>query len=242
MDKLTLPVCYLFPQKVTKVLSVVIAILLFFNLLEKKVIRLLNGLTHLHLTPHYFALEQEGTFISLYSGLTLGFCALLLTLIANINKTIDSRFKSYWQALSYIFWYLALDELCGIHEILIPILKNFVHAKGFIYFPWVIVGAIAVIVFLIVFRDFIWNLPPQIRTLFSLAGAIYVGGALGMEIIDGYIGDVIGFDTKAFWIASTIEELLEMFGVVVFIQGLLSYIQGHFVDFNVSVSFRQPQN
>jgi hypothetical protein len=61
--------------------------------------------------------------------------------------------------------------------------------------------------------------------LFLLAGAIYVSGALGMESIGAYIGDVISFNTKAYWLVSIFEELLEMFGVVVFIYSLLSYIK-----------------
>jgi hypothetical protein len=239
IDKLILPIGYLIPKDVTKVLSITIIVLLFFNLLEKKVIDGLNILTNLQLSPHHFALEQEGTFISLYSGLTLGFCSLLLALIAYIKKTRGSRFAKSWQALSYIFLYLAFDELCGIHEILIPILKTFVDAKGFIFYPWVIVGSISVIVFLIAFRDFIFNLPPKIRTLFLIAGAIFVGGALGMEIIGGYLGDVMGFSSKAFWLVSTLEEVLEMFGIVIFIHALLSYIKHYLAEFNYSISFEK---
>jgi hypothetical protein len=215
-------------------------VLLFGNLAEKKIIKGLNSLTNLQLSPHHFTLEKEGTLISLYSGLTLIFCSVLLALIAHIKKNNNLRFAKSWQALSYIFLYLSLDELCGIHEILIPILKNFVNARGFIFYPWVIVGSIAVIIFLIAFRDFIYNLPPKIRTLFLIAGAIFVGGALGMEIIGGYLGDVMGFSSRAFWLVSTLEEVLEMFGIVIFIHGLLSHIQHYLTEFNYSISFQKP--
>ena len=191
---------------------------------------------------------MEGNLTTLYSTLALGFCSLLLAIIASIEKSMNSRYNKFWRAMSFIFLYLAIDESCSIHEVLNKILTPAFNTRGLLFFPWVIPAAILLVVFLIVFRGFIAHLPPRIRNLFLVAGAIYVGGAIGMELIGAYIADFQGcfaasycMDNKAYWLASSIEELLEMFGIVVFIYGLLSYMKSKITKLNLSVSFRQPK-
>ena len=165
----------------------------------------------------------------------------MLTIVATIKKTINSRYAKSWFALSLVFLYLAVDENCNIHELLIPLIRNAFHTKGFLYFPWIIFGFIFIIVFLISFRELIYSLPSKIRNLFLIAGGIYITGVLGLESVGGYFGDAIGFDTKAYWITSTIEELLEMFGIVIFIYSLLIYIKSYMMELNFFVSFEKSQ-
>jgi hypothetical protein len=224
-SKISIPIVYLHPDKVTKYLLGTIAALFFLSFLEKIIVNWLNATADNQIIPRFFVFDMEYNFPSLYSALGLLFCSYLLAMIATIKKPTQYRYTKSWTILSFIFMYLAIDELCSIHELLIPILRNVFDAQGIFFFPWVIPAFILLIVFLIVFRDFIVNLPKKTKILFLLAGGVYVGGAMGMELIDGYFADVLGFDTKAYWIASTIEELLEMLGIVIFIYGLLSYIQ-----------------
>ncbi|MGD1918376.1 MAG: hypothetical protein ACFCAD_05500 [Pleurocapsa sp.] len=115
-------------------------------------------------------------------------------------------------------------------------MRGIVNAEGFLYFPWVIPAFFMLIVFLLVFRKFIRALPTKTKTLFILSGFVYVAGALGMELIGGYLADVSGYNT-AYGIASTIEELLEMLGIVLFINSLLSYIQSQLSEIRLSLSF-----
>ncbi|MDJ0897650.1 MAG: hypothetical protein QNJ55_02480 [Xenococcus sp. MO_188.B8] len=208
---------------------------------EKLTINWLNTVSEIQFSPRFFVFDLEGNITTLYSTIGLGFCSLLLAIIASTEKYMNSRYNKFWRALSFIFLYLAIDEACSIHEELIPILRTAFNTRGLLFFPWVIPAAILLVVFLIVFRGFIANLPPRIRNLFLVAGAVYVGGAIGMELIGGYIADFRGFDNKAYWLASLIEELLEMFGIVVFIYGLLSYMKSKFTKLNFSVSFRQSK-
>lgn len=94
-------------------------------------------------------------------------------------------------------------------------------------------------IFLLVFRKFIFSLPFRTKALFILAGAIYVGGAIGMESIGGYIADTPGLHPAAYAVAATIEELLEMLGVIIFIYALLSYIKSQLCDLSITYSFQE---
>jgi hypothetical protein len=67
-------------------------------------------------------------------------------------------------------------------------------------------------------------LPKQPRFYFITAAALYIGGALGMEIIGGVYADFDGQQNLAYALFTNLEEVLEMLGVITFIYGLLHYI------------------
>lgn len=56
-----------------------------------------------------------------------------------------------------------------------------------------------------------------------LAGFLYVGGALGMEAVASYLNYEIGERGLYFAVLTTIEESMEMFGLLVFLYALLYY-------------------
>jgi biotin transporter BioY len=60
-----------------------------------------------------------------------------------------------------------------------------------------------------------------VRQYLIASAIIYITGALGMELLGGLYRE----DRWAGVIVTTIEETLEMVGVVLFIRGLLRYIQ-----------------
>ncbi len=228
------------PRRVTKFLLSTIALLVLFNLLERGIVHWLNAQNDGKLISIYFNFDEEANFPSLYSSLTLGFCSYLLAIIATFRKTVKAKYAQHWQALSLIFLCLAIDENCGFHELLIPVFKGLIHAKGFLYFPWVIPAFCLVVVFLIIYRKFILALPSQTKVMFLLSGTIYVFGALVMEMIGGYIADHYGYHT-VYGMVSTIEELSEMLGVVIFINAILNYLQSQIGELNFAISFQQQK-
>ena len=236
-----LPVYNLSAKRVTRFLLSIITLLIFFNLVERAIVYWLNANYNTQLISHYFNFDQESNFPSLYSALSLGFSSYLLAIISIFKKVQKARYAKHWKILSLIFFFLALDEACSMHELLIPVLRGAIDAKGILYFTWVVPAFFMLIVFLIAFRNFIRNLPTKTKTLFISAGTIYVAGALGMELVGGYIADTIGYNT-VYGLASTIEELLEMLGIVIFINGLLSYIQSQLSELHFSLSFNSPSN
>jgi hypothetical protein len=225
------------PRKVTKLLLSIIALLIFLNLVERVVVYWLNAHNSGQFISVYFNFDEEANLPTLYSFLALGFCSYLLALIAKVRKKVKAKDAKSWKGLAGIFLFLAVDESCSIHEILIPVLRGAMNTKGLLYFPWVIPAFFLLIIFLIVFRKFILALPNKTKTQFILAGTVYVFGALGMELIGGYIADKYGY-TTIFGLASTIEELLEMSGVVIFINALLNYLQSQTPGLNFALSFQ----
>ena len=237
VEEFNLPAYNLSPKKVTKFLLTIIALLIVFNLAERIFVYWYNANNENQIVSQYFNFDQEYNFPSLYSALALGFSSYILAIITIIKKSRKSKYARHWKALTLIFLFLAIDELCSIHELSIPLLRGATNAHGLLYFTWVVPAFFLLIIFLLAFRKFIQSLPIKTKTLFIAAGFVYVTGALGMELIGGYIADSYGYNT-IYGIASSIEEILEMLGVVIFIYGLLSYLQAQCEELHFSFFFK----
>jgi hypothetical protein len=97
------------------------------------------------------------------------------------------------------------------------------HFSGFVHYPWVIGGAVAVFIVGLSYLRFLLHLPFKIRSLFIVAGALYVGGALGVESVCANLDYLYGFKNLRYSLVAGIEELCEMSGVVIFIYALMRY-------------------
>lgn len=97
-------------------------------------------------------------------------------------------------------------------------------------FTWVIPGMVVVAVLAIYFVRFLWRLPPNTRQAFVVAGTLFVGGAIGVEILGGWYGGLHGMANLTYSLFATVEESMEIVGVIVFIHALLEYLAGHFQE------------
>lgn len=79
----------------------------------------------------------------------------------------------------------------------------------------------------LVFIKFIIHLDGKTRTMFLVAGVLYVGGAIGFEIIENLYADAYGQDIM-YSMLQNLEEGMEMAGIIVFIAALLGYIGGNY--------------
>jgi hypothetical protein len=91
--------------------------------------------------------------------------------------------------------------------------------------PWVIPALIFVALVGLSYLPFLMQLKRTTAVLFVVAGATYVMGAVGMDMIGGLIVEQHGMESLQHSFARMIEELLEMLGVLVFLYALLEYIR-----------------
>ena len=178
-----------------------------------------------------FDLDDETNLPSFFSTVILFIASLLLALITVLNKKRNDLYVWKWAILSLGFLFLAFDEVASIHERLGRPMRNLLGTEqlGIFHFAWVIPG-IAVVGFLaIFFLKFIFYLPSKTRFNFLLAGFLYVGGAIGFELIGGSYTEAHGRDV-IYMMLSTTEESLEMGGIIFFIWSLLVYISDNFKE------------
>ncbi len=190
-----------------------------------------------------FNLDREMNIPTWYSALMLLFCALLLKIIAQGKKQQGDRFSTDWRLLSNIFIILAIDEVLSIHEILIiPDVSKALNLPWFLHSLWVIPGAIFVLWFGKHYWQFSQNLSYKSRQHFFLAAAIYVGGALIMEAIGSHIAEWQGQQNLTYALVATVEEVMEMTGIIIFIYGLLFYLQQWTPNLLLQIDFVEPKS
>ena len=81
-----------------------------------------------------------------------------------------------------------------------------------------------VILFVVAFFRFFFHLPRKTKILFGLAGGLYVGGAIGFEMVGaGYVTQY-GKQNFTYIIIAMIEESMEVTGLVFLIYALLDYV------------------
>ncbi len=173
-----------------------------------------------------FSFDQEMNVPTIYSALAILFAASLLFYIGKKSKSSQQAYIS-WFSLSAIFVFLALDETFVIHENLIVPVREHLNTSGLFFYAWVIPYGMAVILFVGIFSKFLLNLPRESLVLFITAGAIFVTGAIGFELLGGKHAEIHGRSNVEYTVYYTIEESLEMMGIALFNFSLLKHIKTH---------------
>jgi hypothetical protein len=176
-------------------------------------------------------LDGEGFLPTAFSVLLLAGAGALLWRIGRHPE--PKAFRMYWHGLSLAFFVLALDEGLRIHERASRPIGRWLEAHGIIDNPilrglftqsWVVAGFAVVVLIGIIYLPFLRHLAAGDRLRFIVAGSVYVGGALGMEMASGYhFAQVVQHDAT-YKLLVVIEEGMEMFGTTLFIRALLIHL------------------
>jgi hypothetical protein len=169
-------------------------------------------------------LDFENNIPAWYSSTCLFVAAALFGLSAAVHWRAGDRSAWYWAGLALIFLYLSADEAAYVHEILIVPIRRRLNLSGMLYFSWVVPGSIVVAGVGLIYFRFLLRLQRATRNGLLLAGCIYVGGALGLELVGGMLAESQGFDSPLYIAAMTIEEFCEILGVSVLIATLVGHL------------------
>lgn len=221
--KLTL---FISPQRVTLVLTFVAIILSLISLAGQFSKYILGRPTVFGLV-RAFSVNGDSSIPTWYSSFALLLCSLLLAIIAQVKKSNHGRYVRHWQVLAAIFLYLSIDEVAMLHEHADIMLGSNLNRTGFLLYGWVAVGVPLVFVFVLAYLRFLAHLPVKTRLLFLSAGTVFIAGALGVEMISARHHDLYGTQNMTFALIVTLEEFLEMIGIVIFIYALLSYLNSY---------------
>lgn len=172
-----------------------------------------------------FSVNLEESIPTWYSTILLFVAAVLLTFIALVKFRELDGYRWQWLGLAVGFVYLSIDEGAGIHELFVDPLKLAFNPTGFFAFGWQIVAIPVVLVVMLLYTRFIFQLPTRSRLWLIFSGGLYLGGALIVEGISANQWDINDGISMVYLSIATIEELFEMLGVVLFIYTLLDYME-----------------
>lgn len=185
-----------------------------------------------------FSVDLELNVPNFFSTLILLCASALLWFITILKRKQKDSYVWHWAILAGGFLFMAFDEIVSAHEKLIEPMQAMLGREnlGVLYFAWVVPVGFIVLFLAGIFFRFWLNLPSKPRISFLIAGLLYVGGAIGMELVGGKYFEAHGGDNLVYIGLTAIEESLELAGVIVFIWALLEYISDNYTE--VSVRFR----
>jgi hypothetical protein len=225
------------PSLVTGVLFSGLVLLVVINICVT-LLYYAHGQSDVHGFARVFSLDGERNIPTAYNVFLLLLPAALIGLIGYLTAKETKSFPWYWAILAFGFCFMAMDEAWTIHEDLIGPVRQAAfgnHSAGIFYNAWVIPAIGLVAVLGLFFLRFLFLLDVKTRIAFVVAGAIYLFGVLGMEMIDSSYLEAHG-KTFTYKLMTIAEETFEMSGLILFVRSLLVYLKNNFKS--ISFSFQ----
>lgn len=176
-----------------------------------------------------FDLDRERNLPTLFSVGLLALAGTLLAVIAVLKRRQADRDARLWALLSFGLFLMSVDESWSFHEQLAPPMRALLGGAGpgnILYYAWIVPGLALIAVVALAYLRFLVRLAPAARKAFLLAACVYFGGALGVEALGGAHAAKHGPLNLTHAMLAAVEEGFEMFGAIMLIHALLTYIVG----------------
>lgn len=161
------------------------------------------------------SLSYEGNVPTWFSSALLLCCALVAGSIAAARPPMHRR----WWGIAIVAGYMSLDEAAELHEHL----GGLFGTSGVLYFDWIIPAAAIVCAIALVYLPFVRDLAELTRRRLVIAAAIYIGGALVMELPLGWWTEAHGAETLGYGLIDWVEETMEMIGAALALVALVAH-------------------
>ena len=184
-----------------------------------------------------FMFSEEGNFINWYQSVTLLGCGLLAGIVGLARKAAGGSYAAHWFVMAAAMAFVGMDEAAQIHELTVSAFINTVAAAPgaaqaragaqpedsthgakwmFVYLPigLILAGAYA---------RFFLALPGRTKWGMAIAATMYVGGAIGMEMLYEKVA-AHNDETPLAFALDAASELCEMLGVAVFAGTLVALL------------------
>ena len=176
-------------------------------------------------------LVSEKNIPSLFSTLQLMLSGTLLYLIYDQSKkeNIDRSICGFWKFLSVVFYILAFDEWFTIHDTLGKLFSDSMGGLGDL-FGWTLLYIILIPLFLLASIRFLLALPKPTALGFIASGAIFVFGAIGLELLNTEEFQLLfNFQVSSIgaYIIGFLEEFFEILGIFLFNFFVFTYGQSY---------------
>lgn len=170
-----------------------------------------NGLERIKTFRLLFDMGGEANVVAYFSALLIMCVAITCFILSHVSGQ-ERKVTRGWKLLSAVFFFLSWDEAAQVHEKFNKSVNALLGGgdQGVFNFAWVIPYGLFVVLVILILIPFLKVLDRYLRLKLILAGAIYVGGAIGLEMV----GADILFGSATYRVVVTIEESFEIIGML----------------------------
>lgn len=212
------------PERILKILLIAMAVVLIGHIVAA-VLRWTVPLGDGFALSLGFDVDQEISVPTWFSQTYLLIASGAALMVGLTRRSKQLGHHRPWFGIAAILALMSLDEGSSLHELIAAPLGRQLETEGtWLYFAWVLVGLVLVALVALLYVRFWWRLPRRTRILVASAALLYVGGAIGLEILGGYRITTVGVDVVYMFLAGT-EETLEMLGAIVAVYAFLDYLR-----------------
>ncbi len=198
-----------------RVLWITVGVLLSFHVILSLVHYQMHELPWL--VRQIFDVDEEDSFPTWYSAIALFITSAVLWINARAHRQSNSPLRLHWYGLALGFLFLSVDEIAGMHETL----------NSEIEMSWAIPGGIVALLVGVAYLSFLTKLPRHTAVWFVVGGAVFIGGAVGVELFTEPYLENDELDSLGYYLWNGLEEGMEMAGVLIFLRALLQSMKGH---------------
>lgn len=188
------------------------------------------------LTRAVFDLGEENSFGNFFSAMMLAFTALISALIAYRHQSQGARLWLIWSFATLALAGMAIDEGAMLHDRLSRPIQERLQTSGVFYIGWTLPYLFLVFAAVFAGLPLLRSLPPRTRIRLIVAAALYVGAAMGMEMIEALLlqrsvpedmtfrAAIASGDPPSWAILVPMEETGEMIAVALALRALLLHL------------------
>jgi hypothetical protein len=163
-----------------------------------------------------FYLDAEGNVPTWFSSSLMLVSAAILAAIGARRRAAGLPQANHWTVLGAGFVLMSIDEITQVHERIAKYLLPFDGGFGPAAFNFVYLGAVVTAAVGVAYVPFLRRLPPAARRGMLAAGALFVGGAVGVEVLGAWLLGTVGPADPRYVVVAHLEEGLELAGVYLF--------------------------
>jgi hypothetical protein len=238
------------PERIVAALLVFVPLFALLNLAGPFSSEVLGRGRLLGLVPlsrSYFALHVETTVPTWYSSSILLACSAVAALIARGESIRAHRGQHRWLLVAGIFLFMSVDETAMIHESFDEVARYILGGEvstpswlrpagsGAPSLPWFAVGLPLIAFVVLWLSPWILRLPRRTLLLFVASGLMFVGGAVGVEMITWRFFSDLDPDGLTRAALITVEECLEMLGVLAALYTMLDYCRSRSIPLAIQL-------
>ncbi len=217
------------PRLVTSLALTAVALTAVYVLTQESAIRFFPLPEWLTTIYRFFDVDEELSIPTWFSQILLLLISVFSVVAAKLQREINPLHSRAWGFLAVVFLIASLDEGVGFHEMLVgPMWVVLGIDDAQLTMVWILPALLVVALSVLVLAPFLVTLDRSVRRLIIGGGIVFLTGAVVIELLSVVIR--LGSDELAAWwarvgfVATGLEELLEMLGAIVILWGVATQI------------------